>query len=251
MVYQSSAANALGWAGTVISLFFIFLPVFMMYNMYKTKDTSRVTYLLFIVSLVNSFFWFIYGFIVFAYPIIVPNGISITVNMIYLICFFVFLDFTLVNRLLMIFGLVLIVSISVFIGLYFLSFWDTKIFGIITIIVNCLVFIGPIQKIVQTFKERDWSFIPIEIVIALILNSIIWVAYGICLNMDINIIIPNIFGGVLMVLELFVWCYFYFTRDQNYSYKKNDEQKNSQYGSDGNGNEDEDTINTEEKPLII
>lgn len=216
--------------------------------MFKTKDTSRVTYFLFIVTMLNNFFWFIYGFIVSAYPIIIPNGISFVVNMIYLIWFILFLKFSLTNRLLMILGLAIIVTIGFFVGIYFLDSWDKKVFGIITIIVNCLLFIGPIQKMVNAFLELDRTYIPIEIVIAFILNSSIWIAYGVCFNNDINIILPNAFGLVLMVFEFCVWCYFYFNKDLVYNKNTEDDMK---YNDESNEDENDDTNHTENQPFII
>ena len=83
-----------------------------------------------------------------------------------------------------------------------------KIFGIILIFFNILMFIAPGQNIVRVIREKNHKLIPISTTIVGIICSGGWLLFGIIVN-DINCIIPNLIGLISSIFNTFIWIFFY------------------------------------------
>ena len=84
--------ETLGLIGNIFAIVSFFIPLWIILNMTKTKNTSTVPWLLFIFTILNCEFWMIYGLKLKAWPIYVCNGVGIVTNHFYLIMFFLYLE---------------------------------------------------------------------------------------------------------------------------------------------------------------
>ena len=83
-----------------------------------------------------------------------------------------------------------------------------KIYGIILIIVNILMYIGPGQNLIKVFKKKNHKLIPIATTIMGCFSAGGWLLFGLIIK-DINCIIPNGLGLVTSIFTTLVWIYFY------------------------------------------
>ena len=104
---------------------------------------------------------------------------------------------------------ILLIIIQFNLVLFFLKIMRSlKIFGIILIIINIMMFVAPGQNLIKVFKEKNYKLIPIATTIMGCFCSGGWFLFGIIVN-DINCIIPNGLGLISSIFTTFVWVYFY------------------------------------------
>ena len=216
-----------GGLGNVITIIFFFLPVFMMIDLCKTKDSSKIPWLLFIFTILNCEFWMIYGIKLNAWPIYVSNGVGIVTNTFYITIFLICLkDEELWKRIFFIFTIH---------GTFLLTFFafvtyshDIKLIGGIALVMNMLLYASPLQKLSEVFEKKDNSYINIWIALCLSLNSFTWFSYGFVKSRDYFIMIPNLFGFILNIFQIYIW----------FKYRKEDDGQ-IKFNNDTNTGSDE------------
>jgi solute carrier family 50 protein (sugar transporter) len=195
--------DILGAMGNAIAIIFFIVPITIMIDLYRNKDTNKIPYLLFIFTILNCEFWAIYGMKLNAWPIWLCNSVGIVTNHIYLTMFFIYLDITINKKITFIASLY--VSFVFSFALVYIFVDDTKVVGTIAMIVNILMFISPLQKLIEVIKMKDNSYIPIWVSFTLVLSSIIWIAYGYYKDRDMYIIIPNSIGLTTSLTQVILY----------------------------------------------
>jgi solute carrier family 50 protein (sugar transporter) len=198
--------DLLGLFGNLFAIVFFLIPIWMIINLIKTKKIETIPWLLFIFTILNCEFWLIYGLKLKAWPVYVCNGFGITTNFFYLITFYLFL-----NKSILIKVIYIVISFSSFILIFAVFYYfitNIQLIGAIACTVNILMFATPLQKIREVYEKKDNSFIPIHVSFSLVVNCFIWILYGCFKEMDYFIIIPNFLGLLLSCFQIYLWFLF-------------------------------------------
>lgn len=196
--------DVIGLLCNAIAIIFYFMPITNMVTVIKTKDTSKAPWLLFIFTILNSEFWTIYGIKINSWPIYFCNGIGIVTNIIYLSIYFL----CQVNRPLwkrtFYISLVLLTCVSSLAALY-TYIQNQNLFGGLACMMNIIMYISPLQNLQLVFKNKDNSFIPINISLCLVVNCMLWMTFGFFKNGDYFMIISNVLGLILSLTQCVLW----------------------------------------------
>ena len=200
--------DAFGWVATCLTMCFYISPVIPFINVIKGKisyeDTPGV---LVSASYVNCFCWYIYGDMIFSDQVKICNGIG-AISSLCLICIYLVYEITkytldaILNALIILTG-----SYAVYRGLTIVVDDD----AIIGKICNCtaiIVFLSPIQLIYRVFRENNnYHLIPIYTAWVSVFSTGCWIMYGILIK-DIYILIPNIIGLILGIIQIVIYTIF-------------------------------------------
>lgn len=214
--------DVFGGIGNFLAIVFFIVPAFNIVELCRTKDVSKIPWILFIFTILNCEYWSIYGLKVKAWPIYVCNSIGIFTNHIYLSVYIFYLDYKFGLKSILILVLYA-TSLAIFIISYILIS-NAQLVGSIAMIMNIFMFFSPLQNIAKVFELKDNSFIPIEISVCLVLNCITWLTYGILKKVDYFIIIPNGIGLIINLYQIYLW--FKFNKNRELS-KRNIHNSNS------------------------
>mgnify|MGYP000001560138 CR=1 FL=1 len=202
--------DILGAMGNVIAIIFFIIPITMMIDLYKNKDTNKIPYFLFIFTILNCEFWALYGMKINAWPIWLCNSVGIVTNHIFLTMFFIYLDITTNRKIAYI--ATLYVSFVLSFSVVYIFVDNFKLIGFIAMIMNILMYAAPLQKLLEVIKKKDSSFIPIWVSLTLVLSSSIWIAYGYFKDRDLYIVIPNSIGLTICLVQVIL--YFLFRKEK-------------------------------------
>lgn len=199
--------DIIGLLCNIIAIVFFFIPITNMVLVAKTKDTSKVPWLLFIFTILNCEFWVIYGIKINAWPIYFCNGTGIFTNLLYLSIYFLCQIYKLLWKRIFYISLVLL-SFCLSFSVFYTYIKDQNLFGSLACTMNILMFVSPLQNLHLVLKKKDNSFIPINISLCLVVNCMLWTTYGIFKNRDYFMIIPNSIGLLLSILQCVLWLKF-------------------------------------------
>ncbi len=208
---------------SILSNFFTILffvsPATMITKMIKTGDTSKIPYLLFLFTNINCLFWFIYGVKLNSWAIYSNNFFGIVANTMYLSLFIIYLN-NCSNRL-----KVILIFLTIIFNIVTFSFFITfvkkaQISGSIAMVFNIIMNLSQLQKLKEVFIYKDKNYIPLLTVTCLFLQSAVWTTIGILSNLNMFIIIPNLLGLSLALMQIIIWFYF----SQQEEKKRNDLQ---------------------------
>ncbi|XP_012850791.1 PREDICTED: bidirectional sugar transporter SWEET9-like [Erythranthe guttata] len=103
-------------------------------------------------------------------------------------------------------GLGLIVISVTIIVTYFTTHgqFRSSIVGWVGTIFSVVVFAGPIKAVVDVFKTRNNTFVPIQLLGCLALNGLVWLAFGLA-SKDVVIVICNVVGFLVCLFQMIVW----------------------------------------------
>ncbi len=106
------------------------------------------------------------------------------------------------------YSLILFLSeiIIIYICLYHIN--SLKIYGIMLIVINIIMFIAPGQNLKKVIRKKNHKLIPIATTIIGCICSAGWLLFGIIVE-DINCIIPNGLGLISSIITTFIWIYFF------------------------------------------
>jgi solute carrier family 50 protein (sugar transporter) len=210
--------DILGGLGNAFAIIFFIMPVTLIIEVVRTKSTHKVPYFLFVFTILNCEFWTIYGAKKDAWPLIVCNVIGIVTNHIYLTIFFKYLNVELMRK---IFFIVLLYSsFAVSFALLFFLVPDPEIYGVIAMLMNICMFVSPLQNLNKVITLQDNTYIPLPISVTLIFNCTVWTLYGFFKDKDLYVMIPNMLGLALAILQVVLWVIY---RKPN-SYTKNSDE---------------------------
>lgn len=198
--------DTIGWAGTMLSMFFYFYPAIPFLYLYQGKLNYEETPA-FIVSsnYVSCFCWTIYGSIIGSEPLQICNLIGTLLNLV-LICFYLFheikkyRDDAITNAIILVLG-----SFAVYKGFNSMNYFEnTNSIGKICIITSLAEYIYPIQLIYKVLKEKKYNLISINTEYISAMAYFCWFLYGITL-FNIYVIIPNIVGIGISGIQIYIF----------------------------------------------
>ena len=248
--------DVFGWVATCLTMCFYISPVIPFINVFKGKisyeDTPAV---LVSASYVNCFCWYIYGDMIFSDQVKICNGIG-AISSLLLMCVYLVYEIrkytldAILNALIIITG-----SYAVYRGLTIVVDDD----AIIGKICNCtavIVFLSPIQIIYRVIRENNnYHLIPIYTAWVSLFSTSCWVTYGILIK-DIYIVIPNVIGIILAIVQIAI--HTIFKRKYPTIGEREKETSTIDIENSGLDNTKEDSVikgddenNTKEKPVKI
>ena len=206
-MYSKILLSYLQIFNTITTVILNISPIFVIIPVLKGRDIyTNIPFLMLFFNLLNATGWGCYWYrMSFLIPVI-SNSICWIISIIFCIIYLFFFSGKRTPKFcLYILILLLTETIIIFMSLYVLKM---KIFGIILIFFNILMFIAPGQNIVRVIREKNHKLIPISTTIVGIICSGGWLLFGIIVN-DINCIIPNLIGLISSIFNTFIWILFY------------------------------------------
>ena len=252
---MESLEDVFGWVATCLTMCFYISPIIPFINVFKGKLSYEDTPAILVsASYVNCFCWYIYGDMIFSDQVKICNGIG-AISSLCLICVYLVYEIrkytldAILNALIIITG-----SYAVYRGLTIVVDDD----AIIGKICNCtaiIVFLSPIQLIYRVLKENNnYHLIPIYTAWVSIFSTGCWIMYGILIK-DIYIMIPNVVGLLLGIVQIVIFMIFkrkYPTlSDRERDTSTIDIENNSMDDKKEYSKGDEENNNKKEKPVKI
>ena len=205
---MDSIEDVFGWIATVLTMCFYISPVIPFINVFKGKITYEDTPgILVTASYVNCFCWYIYGDMIFSDQVKICNGIG-AISSLFLICIYLAYEIrkytldAILNALIIITG-----SYAVYRGLTIVVD-DDAVVGKICNVTAIIVFLSPIQIIYRVLREKhNYYLIPIYTAMVSLFSTGCWISYGIMIS-DVYIMIPNIIGFLLGIIQVAVFVIF-------------------------------------------
>lgn len=184
-----------------ITLFTI--PYWDLKEIYRTKETDKFPYLLFVNFAIQCYFWAWYGILISSTSVILCNSYGLVTNTGFIIVFILCTNLEENYKKAIIGGIIVVIGILLYISF---SFQISKsIYGSIALVFNILAMLSSGQKIRDAMEHKDISYIPIKIVLIVLLNSSMWMIYGILIGWDLFIITPNVIGISVSVFQLYLF----------------------------------------------
>ena len=205
---MDSVEDVFGWIATCLTMCFYISPVIPFINVFKGKITYEDTPgVLITASYANCFCWYIYGDMIFSDQVKICNGIGAVSS---LCLIFIYLAYeirkytldAILNALIILTG-----SYAVYRGLTIVVD-DDAVVGKICNVTAIIVFLSPILIIYRVLKEKyNYYLIPIYTAWVSLFSTGCWIIYGIMIS-DVYIMIPNIIGIILAVIQITVFIIF-------------------------------------------
>ena len=193
---------------TIITVILNVSPLVAFIPIIKGKEKyTNIPILMLVFNLLNNLAWGCYWYRIFDYPPMICSVIcAIIATFFFVVYLYFFTNKNIKKFILYNFCLIIVEILIIFICLYALE--SLKIFGIILIVFNVLMFIAPGQNLIRVIKEKNYKLIPIATTIVGSICSAGWLLYGKIVN-DINCIIPNGLGLICSILTTIVWMIFF------------------------------------------
>ena len=196
-------ADIFGFLGNTLAILFFLSPITIIVNLIKTKDNSKIPYLLFISVIINCQLYVIYGLKISVFFVWFCNMIGFVLNLFYLIMYIEFCDYSRCKKIMLNFSCLFYLLISTYLMFTFKNNQDH--IALAAMIINIISFVTPLQKISEVMKTKDNTYIPIGVSICLLLNCIFWCLFGMCKNFNYYIIIPNFIGIILACAQIIIY----------------------------------------------
>ena len=200
----------------------IFIPVIK-----GRQSYTNIPFLMLLFNLLNGLCWSSYWYRrSFTSPLIC-NFLCSLISTTFFIIYLFFLSKKIVPKcFLYIMILIIVATIIIYISIYVINI---QIYGIILIVINVLMFVGPSQNIIRVIKEKNHRLIPIATTLVMIVCSGGWLLFGKIVN-DLTCIIPNMIGLFFSVFNSLIWLFFYLKE----KIKKNKNQFYSEENANNN-----------------
>lgn len=195
-----------GWIGSAIAMFFYISPVVPLIKVMKKEiNINEFPGILLLMSLMNCLLWCVYGIFIHEIPSWLCNGAGAATTLIWLIIYWIyFADCKWVPAL--VYNVLMInVVAEIFYLCYAVAgeeYFETV--GWIAMVFNILMYAAPGEKIYRVIQTNNHNLIPIFSVIAGVFCSSFWGIFGLIIG-KLSMIIPNVLGAVLSVLQIIVW----------------------------------------------
>ena len=246
------ADKAVPIAGTVIAVGLNLSPGVLFYEYFRgERELDSMPYMMFIMGVFCGTTNLAYGFILRDINMIVNGTICDSIQVIYATLYlyfftnkeiskfllYSFIAWNLTFEVLYIFGDVIEYHTSQEVADNF-----TGIFNIFMTIFNAA---APGQKIIQVFRETNFTLIPIWTTVAQLLCSGLWGVYGLFID-NLKMIIPNLLGVLLCITQIVAYVY---TRIKSGGVppKRKQEENEENSGNEEKENKNEDKPEEKEK----
>lgn len=246
---NSLSAKIVSILGTIIAVGLNLTPIVLFYEYFKKKRKfESIPEMMFVSGVFCSSTNLAYGIIKRDSMLILSNTICDSLQITYATVFlFLYSQKNCLKYLLYLFIAYDLTFEIIYILSDLLKYHTSKDFalkftGIVNIIIGLVNVVTPGQNIIKVFKTEDFTLIPIVTICFQCLCSTFWGCYGFK-DMDIMIILPNVLGVVLTIIQIVVYYYFYCKRkgvppegaradeeigDNNEENEDNDDNENGQ-----------------------
>lgn len=197
--------NLISALATIVSIGVSTVPIADVMEIYKTKQTEKFPYMVFISFILNSFCWAAYGFKINSPAVYASCLYSLPANLIYLIIYIISTKLSTKKK-------QLLISFSVFsiFAMYeacVLFNFSKDTYGSTGVIINMFAILTTVQKVKSAIDLQDYGYIPIRLVIFVLMNSSLWVTYAVLVGWDMYIFAPNFLGVTLSSFQIILYFY--------------------------------------------
>ena len=234
--------------GTMISIGLNLSPILLFYRYFKkTAPLETIPETMFITGIFCCATNLAYGILQEDKILIISNGVCYGLQIFYGTTFIFIKNAKLIDKLLLYLIIAWDLSFEVlYIFANVLPFHTSNDFavsftGIFNIVIGTLNVITPGQNIIKVFRTSDFTLIPIVTIFFQCACSSLWFVYGLS-KPDIYMIIPNLLGTVLTVIQISTYYYFYCKRHgipppRKEEGEDTDQQKNAENDTIGNSDD--------------
>lgn len=217
-------AQIIGYIASALSIFFFLSPIILFKEAFKTKDLTKIPFLMLLFNSLNCYFWIIYGFYLHQNPMWVCNILGITLNIIWLVCYnVIYFKENIFLRIFISIVYVIFTLSVIALGVLIFMYEENErkqfelaahICGYIGCGVNVLMYLGPGQKLYQVYKTENYNLIPIISSLIGWACSFFWGFYALInktaltKGIDLPAFIPHTIGFVLMPIQIIFWFVF-------------------------------------------
>ncbi|XP_057529296.1 bidirectional sugar transporter SWEET15-like [Amaranthus tricolor] len=208
MALHNLSITIVGILGNVISGLVYLAPLPTYYRIYKKRSTEGFQAVPYVVALFSAMLWLYYALLkkkeIF---LITINSVGCIIETLYIVFFCVYASksIRISTAKLVSFHLAIFVLVVIVIQLILVDGTNrVKVLGIICAVVSTCVFAAPLAIMVKVFRTKSVRFMPFQLSFFLTLCAVIWFAYGI-LRRDLFILIPNIMGFILGLLQMVLY----------------------------------------------
>ena len=238
--------------GTAISVGLNLTPIVLFYEYFKGKrEFKSIPEMMFVSGIFCSSTNLAYGIIKADTMLILSNTICDSLQIMYATVFlFLFSGKNFSKYLLHLFIAYDLTFETIYILADALKFHKSKDFalnftGIVIIIIGLVNVVTPGQNIIKVFKTEDFTLLPIVTICFQCLCSSFWGIYGFN-DMDIMIILPNLIGVVLTIIQISVYYYFYCKRKGVPPEKPKTNEEIGENNEENEDNNDNENVQAEE-----
>ena len=195
-----------GWIGTVISICFFIAPIQQYISLIQGKiPVSDVPGLMLVFNEFNTVCWVAYGLRQGLFQSFICNLIGGVITLIYLL---IFLCYFAELKVMWCVGLIILaLDLDLeFFWIFYKIIKNLAAVGYFTMIFNILMYAGTLEKLGRVLSTHNYNLIPILISILMLINSVMWLIYGIAYN-NAPTMIPNAIGIVFQVIAIGLWAY--------------------------------------------
>ena len=204
--------NIFGWAGNVFSVIFFSAPILQIIKLIKKEiPVSTIPAPLFIFSILNCLLWTCYGILITQTSLYVCNSIGAFLTGVWIVIYL----FYLFKKRYAHFAFVVFVFANFVFEIIFFCFYignksatHQKAISYVAMVINVVMYAAPGEKILTVIKTNNYKLLPIASSVAAFFNSLSWFMFGLFLG-EIGIIVPNVLGMALALMQLGVFWYAY------------------------------------------
>ncbi|XP_071740081.1 bidirectional sugar transporter N3-like [Rutidosis leptorrhynchoides] len=200
-----------GILGNMISTGVYFAPMPTFIQICKRKSTMGFQSLPYVVSLFSALLWLFYAFIKGSdtFLLISINTLGTIIESIYIIIFLVYAtpDAKKKTFMTLFVAMVLCLAISLITLLLVNPHKQVLVVGWICVGISVAVFAAPLAIVVQVVRTKSVEFMPLSLSFFLTLSAIMWFLYGFSIK-DRRVMVPNILGFILGVLQMVLYGYY-------------------------------------------
>lgn len=188
--------------GSISVIIMFTIPYKDIMEIYKTKNADKFPFLVLIVTIINTFFFSLYGLQTNQLGVIIPNGYGLVLNSIFWIIYVFCLDISLKTKTIITVGT--IASIPIAFNLWMWGNISKEVTGYFCLLLSLSLGASPMQNLTKSLAERDYSYIPIRIVAVMLNSAILYLIYSI-LVFDKILIICNIWGILTSSFQIIIY----------------------------------------------
>eukprot|EP00301_Raphidiophrys_heterophryoidea_P014838 c2330_g1_i1.p1 GENE.c2330_g1_i1~~c2330_g1_i1.p1 ORF type:complete len:311 (+),score=48.87 c2330_g1_i1:70-933(+) len=209
---------ALGWLGMCAALVMFLGPIPVFRVIIGSKDVQKYSPTTYVAGILNCGLWLTYSIITpDRFQPMLTNMMGGTLEIIYIVLFFYFAKASGKRDLLkqiVLAGTLYTISIAATIwlapSLTFLQQQNPEMslksifLGWVCVVVNVVLYGAPLSILRLVITTKSSHYLSISIAVGTLLCAATWSAYALCVS-DINILLPNLIGILLAVVQIVVW----------------------------------------------
>lgn len=204
---------AVGVMGNAAALLLFSAPILTFCRVIRKKSTEEFSCVPYTIALLNCLLYTWYGLPVIScrwekFPVVTINGLGILFELSF---FLIYLWFTSAKGkmkvAITVIPVILVFCITAAISLF--SFHDhhhRKIFvGSVALVTSVVMYGSPLVVVKQVIKTKSVEYMPFNLSFFSFLSSSLWMVYGL-LSHDLFLMLPNLVGIPLGILQLVLYC---------------------------------------------